>query len=606
MPLEIRDQATGKSIEVPEEGLTFGREGGNADLQFKDGGVSKRHARIYLEGDAWFLEDLNSSNGTFLQDEKITQAMELMPGDIVGMSKLRFEVVGPLGAEEPELPPPPKLQPKPAPKPAPVAAKKPAPKAPPPDDLDDDGGDPQDDEPAPPPPKAGPKKPTQQSAPKAQSAAAAGGGDEEIEDRSIGYFFIAVPKATLYYLAAIPLMLVNPIGSIRKGIEEQNHDPKGRMELIAYALPPLLFSALLSAVAGAIVGLIHHTFSIMMLLPIGGLIGAVIGAVVSGLIWHPLTEWVIRFLKGESDARSRTNYFMMFMTATAVLAVPNALAIVLGLVPFRLIAMVGPILSALASLVMTFINYNWLKHFNVVKWATMVVLVLGGLTVLGGVGGAVSALLHPPVSVGSVGADAEAAIAEANKQVEEARKEAEAAQEKGAEALAEAKEKTAEAREKGAKGVEKGNKAANDAQDKANEAREKAEAKAAEAKEKAAEAREKAAEAKNTTPEPKTTPAPEDKPEKSAPVTGSGYPAFAQMRDAIEKRVTDDPTQLNKNKALLELYRDYEADVYDTEAKYQKLTAKKPSEVRVNAHLRDAELYEKTERKVKELYGKLH
>ncbi|MBS1150217.1 MAG: hypothetical protein H6Q89_1915, partial [Myxococcaceae bacterium] len=105
----------------------------------------------------------------------------------------------------------------------------------------------------------------------------------------------------------------------------------------------------------------------------------------------------------------------------------------------------------------------------------------------------------------------------------------------------------------------------------------------------------------------KAKPPPEKPAEKTtvAAVTGGGYGAYAQMRDAIEKRITDDPTLLKRTSGLLDLYTAYETDVFEIEAKYQKDTAKKPAQTRVYARLRDAELYEKTEKRVKEIYGKL-
>src|SRR5215211_4978597 len=97
MPLELRDPSSGSTFQVPDEGLTIGREGGKADFQVKDNGVSKSHCRIYLDGDAWFLEDLGSANGTYLGEDKLAAPTELMPNDVISMSKTRFEVLGPIG-----------------------------------------------------------------------------------------------------------------------------------------------------------------------------------------------------------------------------------------------------------------------------------------------------------------------------------------------------------------------------------------------------------------------------------------------------------------------------------------------------------------------------
>src|SRR5438105_10255131 len=93
MPLQLKDLQTTKSIVVPEEGVTFGREGGDANVLLRDTGVSKRHARVFGENGAWFLEDLGSSNGTWLQKERIKDATELLPGDVFQLSQAKFEVV---------------------------------------------------------------------------------------------------------------------------------------------------------------------------------------------------------------------------------------------------------------------------------------------------------------------------------------------------------------------------------------------------------------------------------------------------------------------------------------------------------------------------------
>src|SRR3954468_9929325 len=99
MPLELKDLATQKSLFVPEEGFTFGREGGDANVLLRDTGVSKRHARVFGENGAWFLEDLGSSNGTWLQKERIKDATELLPGDVFQLSQAKFEVLQVLAGE---------------------------------------------------------------------------------------------------------------------------------------------------------------------------------------------------------------------------------------------------------------------------------------------------------------------------------------------------------------------------------------------------------------------------------------------------------------------------------------------------------------------------
>jgi hypothetical protein len=58
--------------------IILGREG-NQSFKISQPGVSKEHARLTIDGDVWMLEDLNSSNGTFILDDKgeMTQVAKL-------------------------------------------------------------------------------------------------------------------------------------------------------------------------------------------------------------------------------------------------------------------------------------------------------------------------------------------------------------------------------------------------------------------------------------------------------------------------------------------------------------------------------------------------
>jgi adenylate cyclase len=62
------------------------------DIAFEDGTVSRRHARIWREGEHWLIEDCQSKNHTFVNDTRIKRK-QLMPGDriTIGMNTLVFE-----------------------------------------------------------------------------------------------------------------------------------------------------------------------------------------------------------------------------------------------------------------------------------------------------------------------------------------------------------------------------------------------------------------------------------------------------------------------------------------------------------------------------------
>ncbi|NOX54985.1 MAG: SpoIIE family protein phosphatase [Planctomycetes bacterium] len=65
----------------------------DCDIQLGSNTVSRRHARVLCEGDTYYLEDLGSGNGTFVNGKRITQRVALKHEDRVklGPFLLRFE-----------------------------------------------------------------------------------------------------------------------------------------------------------------------------------------------------------------------------------------------------------------------------------------------------------------------------------------------------------------------------------------------------------------------------------------------------------------------------------------------------------------------------------
>lgn len=70
----------------------FGR-GDEADIQIEDGAASRRHFQVRWEGDALWLEDVGSANGTTVNGKRVTQATPLRPSDMIaiGMTILRVD-----------------------------------------------------------------------------------------------------------------------------------------------------------------------------------------------------------------------------------------------------------------------------------------------------------------------------------------------------------------------------------------------------------------------------------------------------------------------------------------------------------------------------------
>jgi len=65
------------------------------DLVFADRFVSRRHARLYWDGAAWWLEDLGSRNGTYVNRQAITphQPQRLERGAVISLGDMTFELV---------------------------------------------------------------------------------------------------------------------------------------------------------------------------------------------------------------------------------------------------------------------------------------------------------------------------------------------------------------------------------------------------------------------------------------------------------------------------------------------------------------------------------
>jgi two-component system cell cycle response regulator len=76
----------GEMHEIEGNEMVLGR-GQNASLRLNDDGVSRRHARIFRSGDKILIEDLNSSNGTLVNGESVTQRI-LEDGDKVRLGSI--------------------------------------------------------------------------------------------------------------------------------------------------------------------------------------------------------------------------------------------------------------------------------------------------------------------------------------------------------------------------------------------------------------------------------------------------------------------------------------------------------------------------------------
>jgi hypothetical protein len=74
----------GEAFDLFQEVMSIGRESDN-DIIIKDSEISRNHARISRNGGVYVLEDLGSTNGTFVNQQRLTAPRTLVAGDEIGV-----------------------------------------------------------------------------------------------------------------------------------------------------------------------------------------------------------------------------------------------------------------------------------------------------------------------------------------------------------------------------------------------------------------------------------------------------------------------------------------------------------------------------------------
>ncbi len=81
----------GMEIDLPPEQLTIGRSS-ESGLIIRDDYTSTHHARLMLWNDQWVVQDLDSTNGTFLAGSRVMLPTPVPPGTPVTIGTTSFEL----------------------------------------------------------------------------------------------------------------------------------------------------------------------------------------------------------------------------------------------------------------------------------------------------------------------------------------------------------------------------------------------------------------------------------------------------------------------------------------------------------------------------------
>ncbi len=85
----------GKLFPLDKPELLIGRELVN-DIVISDADVSRKHARLLQQAEGWLVEDLASTNGTYVNGNRLSAPQRLQPGDQIKLGEtieLLFEVL---------------------------------------------------------------------------------------------------------------------------------------------------------------------------------------------------------------------------------------------------------------------------------------------------------------------------------------------------------------------------------------------------------------------------------------------------------------------------------------------------------------------------------
>ena len=81
----------GTTIDLSDQQITLGRAN-DATLILNDDYASSRHARIFPQDGQWIVEDLGSTNGTYLDRQKVTRPTPVPPGVPIRIGKTVLEL----------------------------------------------------------------------------------------------------------------------------------------------------------------------------------------------------------------------------------------------------------------------------------------------------------------------------------------------------------------------------------------------------------------------------------------------------------------------------------------------------------------------------------
>ena len=86
----LNGEQSGRIVDLQDDTVVVGRHP-SCDIRIPEETVSRRHARIVVEGQAYFVEDLESRNGTYLNGQRVTSPERLCHADTISIFNTEIE-----------------------------------------------------------------------------------------------------------------------------------------------------------------------------------------------------------------------------------------------------------------------------------------------------------------------------------------------------------------------------------------------------------------------------------------------------------------------------------------------------------------------------------
>ena len=91
LELILRSSGFSGRIEIKTSKAVIGRDPGS-DVQIDDSAISSQHAMLTYHNNQWWVEDLSSTNGTFLNGDRLKQPAMLIHEDKISCGNSELEV----------------------------------------------------------------------------------------------------------------------------------------------------------------------------------------------------------------------------------------------------------------------------------------------------------------------------------------------------------------------------------------------------------------------------------------------------------------------------------------------------------------------------------